>query len=127
MKHHTIPEGLGEAQSLWLPERGFQTVSDSFRSKKLDDGILHFNKYIYLFVYICFTVHVHPVSNQETTMVSCRFFCRGQAVLLSSTFVRDAFRGILRARVLSAQGLRGAGMAGAVAVGGSQPCSALLG
>jgi hypothetical protein len=61
-------------------------------------------------------------------MVSCRFFCRGgQAVLLSSTFVRDAFRGILRARVLSAQGLRGAGMAGAVAVGGSQPCSALLG
>ena len=61
-------------------------------------------------------------------MVSCRFFCRGgQAVLLSSTFVRDAFRGILRARVLSAQGLRGAGMAGAVSVGGSQPCSALLG
>ena len=52
VKHHTIPEGLGEAQSLWLPERGFQTVSDSFRSKKLDDGILHFNKYIYLYVYI---------------------------------------------------------------------------
>ena len=40
-----------------------------------------------------------------------------QAVLLSSSFVRDAFRGILRARVLSAEGLRGAGMAGAVAVG----------
>ena len=52
-------------------------------------------------------------------MVPCRFFC-GQAVLLSSSFVRDAFRGILRARVLSAQGLRGAGMAGAVAVGAPQ-------
>lgn len=45
-----------------------------------------------------------------------RGICGVQAVLLSSTFVRDAFRGILRARVLSAQGLRGAGMAGAVAV-----------
>lgn len=39
-----------------------------------------------------------------------------QAVLLSSSFVRDAFRGILRVRVLSAEGLRGVAMAGAVAV-----------
>eukprot|EP00434_Breviolum_minutum_P039770 symbB.v1.2.035332.t1/scaffold4731.1/size35673/1 len=45
-----------------------------------------------------------------------RGICGVQAVLLSSSFVRDAFRGILRARVLSAEGLRGAGMAGAVAV-----------
>ena len=53
MKHHTIPEGLGEALSLWLPERGVQTVSDSFRSKKLDDGILHFCMYIYTYIYLC--------------------------------------------------------------------------
>ncbi|CAJ1338309.1 unnamed protein product [Effrenium voratum] len=39
-----------------------------------------------------------------------------QTVLLSPSFVRDAFRGILRARVLSAEGLHGVAMAGAVAV-----------
>ena len=49
--------------------------------------------------------------------LACTNFFLVQAVLLSSSFVRDAFRGILRARVLSAEGLRGAGMAGAVAVG----------
>ena len=45
-----------------------------------------------------------------------RGLCGTQAVLLSSSFVRDAFRGILRVRVLSVQGLRNVTMAGAVAV-----------
>ena len=59
-----------------------------------------------------FEISQHHISRLSDQMGSNCF----QAVLLSSSFVRDAFRGILRARVLSAQGLRGAGMAGAVAV-----------
>ncbi|CAE7774263.1 unnamed protein product [Symbiodinium sp. CCMP2456] len=39
-----------------------------------------------------------------------------QVVLLSTRFVRDAFSGILRVRVLSAEGLRNVAMAGAVTV-----------
>eukprot|EP00439_Symbiodinium_sp_Y106_P029237 s1448_g3.t1 len=39
-----------------------------------------------------------------------------QVVLLSPRFVRDAFSGILRVRVLSAEGLRNVAMAGAVTV-----------
>lgn len=69
-----------------------------------------------------FSFDAYTLIDRATGVWTCqgnqdqRGICGVQAVLLSSSFVRDAFRGILRARVLSAQGLRGAGMAGAVAV-----------